>query len=291
MTKVRPESVTGKAFSLDKAFRIYDLARAGMGEKKIATALGVTAKTFAHWKGRRAVVRAALDAGRAAGAADRDPSKAFLDAAITRLPKAERAVWAEVEVLNAEEKATGRSRTAALEFLLQRNGERVRQKLFVYALMKHNFNESRAAKMLNVSPGTRARWSDDAGFQRLMGAVMAEKKDLFESSLIRLVKSGNASAVMFANRTLNRDRGYSEKTVVEHTHTHAVVDVSQLALDPGTKAKVLKAYQQAQRALALGAHEPTDEEVEEAEVLAVYRALDADDPNAGGVAGGEGGGA
>ena len=44
--------------------------------------------------------------------------------------------------------------------------------------------------------------------------------------------AGTSSAIIFANRTLNRDRGYSEKLLVEHSGTiqHLLIPLQRLNL-------------------------------------------------------------
>jgi hypothetical protein len=66
----------------------------------------------------------------------------------------------------------------------------------------------------------------DVVFRRLVEGIHEHKKDFFESSLINLVRQGDSAATVFANRTQNRDRGYSEKVTVDintkTTHEHAI---------------------------------------------------------------------
>ncbi len=71
------------------------------------------------------------------------------------------------------------------------------------------------------------------------------KKDLFESALVGLVKQGEPSAVVFANKTLNRDRGYNDKVEVTHVlgEQHSVEDL-QLSLEQ--RKEILAAIRDAQ---------------------------------------------
>lgn len=43
------------------------------------------------------------------------------------------------------------------------------------------------------------------------------KKDFIENALVKLINSGETSAVIFAAKTLLKDRGYIEKTEIEHS--------------------------------------------------------------------------
>ena len=92
---------------------------------------------------------------------------------------------------------------------------RHKQQLFLYAILSCNFNTSEACRKANVSPHIIGKWMKDKWFAELRKGIEVAKKDLFESCLVGLVKQGDPSATIFANKTINRDRGYSDKIVIE----------------------------------------------------------------------------
>lgn len=123
------------------------------------------------------------------------------------------------------------------------NRKRIRQELFVHALICSTFNASRACQMVGVAQETLRKWKRDANFMMLLEEVQFHKKNFFENALVGLVQEKHAGAVIFANRTLNADRGYSERMKIEHS---GAVDVGafsfdDLDLDIDTKRKVLEA--------------------------------------------------
>jgi hypothetical protein len=266
------EKSAGCKFTLDRVFEAYEAAKAGLPETQIPGVLGVDPATYRSWKKKRLVFARAVEAGRAARkkalvAASAPGTQAVWEDALGRLPARLRKVWREVARQNKREELEKKSRGRAVSRLLARHGDKVTQHLYVHALFRTNFNKSEAQRKLNLPPSRVALWErEDPDFVALLVAVQQAKKDLFESKLVEAVSRGDTAAVIFANRTLNRDRGYHEKTEVEHTHTHAL-RIEDLPLDLETKKKVLAAYQQASTP-ALPAHDPAAGVID-AEVLSV----------------------
>jgi hypothetical protein len=85
----------------------------------------------------------------------------------------------------------------------------------------------------------------DPEFAELVDEIHLHKKDFFESKLVELVQSGDSSATIFANKTMNRDRGYGDKTTIEHTGTvvveQRVVQIGDLALPVDVRRAILGA--------------------------------------------------
>ena len=52
------------------------------------------------------------------------------------------------------------------------------------------------------------------GLDKALKEAECEKKDFFEGQLIQNVKKGDVASVIFANKTVNKDRGYEEKSRV-----------------------------------------------------------------------------
>ena len=84
------------------------------------------------------------------------------------------------------------------------------------------------------------------------------KKNFFESSLIGLVEEGHPGAVIFANKTVNADRGYSEKLRIEHTaQGNDLIDINELELDLDTRKKILDAIRSKKAKPVLELREPS----------------------------------
>lgn len=87
-----------------------------------------------------------------------------------------------------------------------------KQQMFIHAMISCAFNASRACKIIGLSYREVEKWIKyDLDFRNLLDEVQTHKKNFVESALIRLVDAGDSPAVIFANKTLNKDRGYSER--------------------------------------------------------------------------------
>ena len=134
-----------------------------------------------------------------------------------------------------------------MERLLDNAGKRARQHLFLYALTASNFNASEACRKVNISRKTFENWvTTEPEFGQLIDEMHWHKKNFFESALVGLIRSGDSSATIFANRTLNRDRGYNEKFELEvkgqvnHAHAH-IVQIDDLNLPIKVRRLILEA--------------------------------------------------
>ncbi len=109
-----------------------------------------------------------------------------------------------------------------IEMLLG-NSPRIRQHLYIHALIKFNFRNSMACRFLNISPDCVERWvREEEEFARLIENLKIAKKDFFEGALLNLVAGGDPNAILFCARTQLKDRGYTEKTEIQHTHAGKV---------------------------------------------------------------------
>jgi hypothetical protein len=195
-------------------------------------------KTFAGWVRTKPALKGALERARKTpDERHREGYGTFRDFVYARLPARLRRLWDEVN--KVAEGATRKERARALL-----GGERscVLQHLFLYALVSCNFNAAEACRKVGISRSTYVGWCQDADFAGLLDGMNDAKKDFFESALIRLVREGDTSAIIFANRTINRDRGYGDKVPVngcgafDQDHT---VGLEELPLD--LRVQLLKA--------------------------------------------------
>tara|TARA_R110002049_G_C9109413_1_gene557608 strand:+ start:394 stop:606 length:213 start_codon:yes stop_codon:yes gene_type:complete len=51
---------------------------------------------------------------------------------------------------------------------------------------------------------------DDEAFKEAVESIKNDKKDVVESALFKLIEKGNSQAIIFAAKTLLRDKGYGE---------------------------------------------------------------------------------
>lgn len=212
---------------------IYRLARAGYSDVKIQEALGIAHRTWQAWCKRRPQVRVMLEQGR-----KREEGE-FYEYVHERLPAELQARW---EHLIASEKLT-------LD-LHRLDGLAVRQQqaLYLHALVHHNFIPSRARRTCGLTKEKVERWArEDPGFRKLEEEVHEAKKDYFEWALMDLVARRETAAVIFANKTYNRDRGYNERVQVDvkSDDRHALEELGTLSVEQ--KRLLLEAIEQAAR--------------------------------------------
>jgi len=121
-------------------------------------------------------------------------------------------------------------------------GRKIRQELFIHALIYSNYNLSEACRITGVSYNQLNGWRrEDTGFKRLVEEVEWHKKNFFEHALMDLVAERHPTAVLFVNRTINADRGYSERMTVNHTGLDPSFGLEDLDLDLETRKRILEA--------------------------------------------------
>lgn len=226
-------------------FKIYDLARSGMTDCAIATAMGWSHRsTLFRFYRKKPALKEAVERVRAEGG----KSETFRDYVHGRLPAKLKKLWD--KILSWEEDPYGVDK---VEAMLARRGQRVRQHLFFYALVHGNFNITEACRLVNISTTTFRQWLNlDPDFQALMEEIHWHKKNFFEGALINLVKNGDSAATIFVNRTVNRDRGYNDKHTTdvnvsisgEVNHKHAQVTLKDLDLSLEARKEILQKLRQ-----------------------------------------------
>lgn len=218
--------------------RAYELAKNDMSDQEIAAAIGVSISGWKIWKKTKPALRIALNRARSAG---RDGNaETFVDYVYKRLSPKLREMWGEILQLDKHKNGL-----EMVEALLAKGGTRARQHLFIHALVSGNFNKSEACRRVNVSVPTLRGWiENDPEFPKLIDEIHWHKKNFFEGALTKLVKDGDTAATIFANKTFNKDWGYSEKHELEikadvkHTHT---VKVEELDLPVEVQQRLLEA--------------------------------------------------
>jgi hypothetical protein len=225
--------------------RIYKLARAGHKHAHIARALGVDSRTLLRWLEDRPEVEKAIEMGRADAGGD---GASFMDYVYQNLSPELRPLWDELQAIDQDGNHVDR-----VERLFENQGVRVRQQLFLHAFVSSNFNPSEAMRRCNLSKVTLDSWiSKDPDFSALVEEMKFHKKNFCETALYDLIRGGDSAATIFANRTLNRDRGFADKSTIDVNVSGSVnvnvIDVTQLGLPVEVMRTVLDAVREGQRA-------------------------------------------
>ena len=226
---------------------VYILASQGASNEEVAAALRISPETLNDWlrnnhPATKPELRYALEKGRA----PKETPKPFKDYVYGRLAPELQALWDRIDFFY--EHQDGYNKVKAL---LAGKDETVVQHLFVNALVHTNFDLSRACRLVCISKRTVDHWNEnDPDFPRLMDELQWHKKNFFESALNDLVLMRNPQAVIFANKTINRDRGYGDKMelnvngTITHKHLVSMGDLEPY-LDFDTKVKLLDAMRAA----------------------------------------------
>jgi len=233
---------------------VYELILAGKSRADVAAALGVAVATFNNWCQENETLKDTVKRARAIVKSRPPPNESFLDYCYQRLPPDLRPLW---EELTKADRQPNPER--AIELLMADKGKRTRQLLFVHALTTTaRWSASEALRRIGETPATLRAWIEqDPDFQTLMLTIKEMKKDYIEGAYFGLVGAGDSAAILFGMRTLNADRGYSNKVTVKHEHEgsvlHQHVDLATLDVDIDTKRKMLDAMRKAREVKALPA--------------------------------------
>lgn len=155
-----------------------------------------------------------------------------------RLSKEAQKVWEDISFWSEQ------SAYEKIEQIFSGHTKKLRQELFVHALVSSNFDMSTALHMVGLPYQTVKSWKDtDLAFTQLLEEITWHKKNFFETALLDLVEARHPSAVIFVNETINKDRGYSRKIEVEHSGAIDTggINLADLDLDIQTRQKILEA--------------------------------------------------
>jgi hypothetical protein len=241
--------------------KIYDLVKGGHSLKEVSSILGVSHTTVDKWVEKRLPLRKALERARSGRSLKGDKTRhvtgssknaeTFLEYVYKRLPPELQWIWD--EIMQWSEAPNAYKRVKAL---LQGQGRKTRQHLFFHALVHCNFDPSKACTLICLPKATLELWLKEPDFVRLMDEINWHKKNFFEAALIQLVEQGDTNAILFVNKTINRDRGYIDKTeirvkgAIEHKHS---ISIDTLNLPLETRRQVLEAVRERKRLVSEGA--------------------------------------
>ncbi len=218
----------------------YLLAKSGLTESKIAKVLGISLATLKSWMQGEKIFRNAVRKGRREYKNKNGTIISFRDYVYKRLSRDLRITWRKINKLDAKEKGL-----EEIEAILDRKGKIVRQQLFIYAWISGNFSISEALRKVNISRTTLERWKkSDTDFADLVKQIPWYRKNFFEDHLCKKVASGDTSAIIFVNRTYNRDRGYNERVEVDMNLSgeldQNIMNVDVMKLPLNTRKEILK---------------------------------------------------
>lgn len=211
----------------------YDAHLREGSQAKICSALGVSTEFYQSvQKGKYPDLALAKEM-----AEGRRGSGTLSDYIFKQLSPEAQALWEKIKFWDEE----GANTYTQIERILKGQTKKLRQELFVHALVNSSFDPSEAMRIVGISRQTYELWrAHDLDFRQLIEEIQWHKRNFFEKALHNLVEERHPAAVLFVNRTINADRGYGEKMKVEHEVTHGV-RLEELDLDVETQRKILDA--------------------------------------------------
>lgn len=187
-----------------------------------------------HWQTARQIAQTHIKS--------RQKDKTFGEYVFKHLSPEARRTWEDLVFWTEHDNPTHH-----IQRLVSGKSEQIRQELYIHALVCTHFDASKALYMTGLSRKQVERWvTEDLEFAQLVEEIQFHKKNFFEKAMLNLVAEGNPVAVVWANKTVNADRGYSEKIRMEHTLGADTLDLDKLDLDIDTRRKVLEAMRRAQ---------------------------------------------
>lgn len=218
---------------------VFQLARQGLSKEKMAKELKVTKQSLVNWLKTDPEILKAFRAGR-----EEFKSTNFSEYIYKHLPPHLRDLWEEIKDLSDEQDAARLTKKLEDAHLKKRD----RQYLFVHCLVTCHFNPLEACRRTGTSYTSWEKWKKEQSFHQLVKQIYDMKKDFVEGALMGLISQGDSAATIFANKTLNADRGFNPTKKVEVsgtvTHGHLTGDQVLDMLDMESKKKILHKIRQ-----------------------------------------------
>lgn len=96
--------------------------------------------------------------------------------------------------------------------------KRSKKALMVEAMNAYMNIVTVACKQVGISRETHYKWmKTDKSYKYFIEETKFHVKDFGENALLKLMKDKNPAAIIFFNKTINKDRGYFEKQEIEHS--------------------------------------------------------------------------
>lgn len=206
-----------KKWKDDYILKAYELARSGMSDRRIAGALGVSPVTFSDWLKKHKLLRKSLKKARQA-ACGSDAERTLKGYVYKNLSPTARKVWDKLKSIREDGSFDDDARYEIVDEIMASCTKRTMYELFLHALVTTNFSASEACAMVGITHNNLKNWIlNSPEFRDVIREIDWHKGNFFESALFRLVEKGDSAAIIFANKTYNKKRGYSEKYEVEVT--------------------------------------------------------------------------
>lgn len=222
---------------------VYKLARCGKTDAEICAVIGVGRGVYDRWRKEKPAFQKSLDDGRSL----EQKKEEMVERLYSRLTPELQDVWDRImkcEITDSDQDKEvlrdKRRLRIKIDQEIDKMETRSKQRLFLFAYHGTDFNRTEACRLVGIDPEVFKTWIADKNFAKLMQHMEEAKDDLYESALVGLVKQGEPSAVVFANKTRNRSRGYNDKveTSVNVNVSHSVDD---LGLSLEDRKKLLEA--------------------------------------------------
>jgi hypothetical protein len=222
------------------ALEIYEQAKQGFTRKEIAISLGVDEMTMKRHIKKNKLLRKCFEKGQKIFQQVEGDSIKYQDYLFNDLPPSLKKIWNEITALEKAENGV-----EAVEALLLKQGKRVRQNLFLHAWINSNFNVNRALHKVNLNKMVFNLWCKEPDFLQLVEEIKWRRDNNTEFALDKAIKRGDVSAIIYGNKTRNRDRGYNtDKNInvqISGHINHQVVKVDDLNLPLDVRLNLLDA--------------------------------------------------
>lgn len=239
-----PAKPKGKTVSTEFLLLFYDACIREKSPIAVAKILDISKTTLVAWVKKFPVLRTA----RAIADNKRETAYTFSDYIHKHLSEEAQSIWDDIKFWDDADNATSKVRA-----ILEGKTKRIRQELFIHALVDRGFDLSKACHLIGVSRLTLEQWKNrDFEFLQLLEELEWHKCNFFESALVDLVADGNPAAVLFVNRTKNASRGYNEKLLIEHGGSIGVTfNIEELNLSIECRKELLGAIREQKKAVQL----------------------------------------
>ena len=229
-----PRKPAKKKVTLEFLLTFYEAFLREYEVTKIAASLNTTVGTLYKWIDKFPELYEAKQIAEQR----RKSASTFTGYVYKHLSEEAKAVWDKIQFWESCEDASSK-----VDAMLSGRPTKLRQEIFVHALIHYGFNLSEACRIACVSRQTVETWRKaDYSFLQLLEEIEWHKRNFFEHALVDLVACRNPGAVMFVNRTKNADRGYGEKSEVQHTGRVDIgIAIDELDLSMQTRLELLKA--------------------------------------------------
>ena len=225
---MKKQKRAGKPLPLRYVLQFYDAYSRSKNIAKVAAALETTGPNLQNQIDKHPSLQLAKEI-----ADSYRPFQTLPGYVFSSLSKDAQETWKQITQADSRE---------AVQRIFSRKTKELRQELFIYALVSSCYDLSSACRLVAMDRVQLQKWKHDLHFLQLMEEIQWHKKNFFESSLIGLVEERHPGAVIFVNKTLNADRGYSEKIQVEHSgQINTGFTIEDLDLDLDTRKKILEA--------------------------------------------------